>query len=138
MDLSEHKIDWETQPDEEALELLERRFSAYEGVTEEELDVAMENALKSSPKSLRIAGKVRDLVSKLGIPGLLIYNGGKAIAVGAGAYIICPGDTEVKALAAMGAGASLLAASPTLWTAGALIGTKIGKRALKSIASPKP
>lgn len=127
MDLSEYKIDWDSQPDEEALEILERRFYVPEEVANGYLD----------PEK-GIYDKVRTLVGKLGIPGLLIYNGGKAITVGTGAYMICPGDVEVKALAAVGAGASLLAASPTLWTAGALIGAKIGKRALRSTTSPKP
>ncbi len=126
MDLSEYKIDWESQPDEEALALLERRFVVHEEVA---------NGYLNPEKG--IYDKVRTLVGKLGIPGLLIYNGGKAITVGAGAYMVCPGEMEVKALAAGAAGIGLLSASPTFWAAGALITAKIGKKAYGAITSPK-
>lgn len=82
-------------------------------------------------------GDVRRFIMKGGIPGLLAYNGVKATIAATGAYMICPGDTETKTAAASLAGVGMLSGSPTLWTAGALIGAKIGKRALRSIASPK-
>lgn len=109
---------------------------ALEGV--EVADEIYESLPELNP-TLAVIQQARDYVNRLGIPGLLIYNAGKAILVGTGAYIACPGEIEVKALAAGAAGIGLLSMSPTLWTAGALIIAKIGARTLKAAkASPKP
>lgn len=83
-------------------------------------------------------GDVRKFIMKGGIPGLLAYNAVKASVAATGAYMICPGDTETRSTAAGLAGVGMLSGSPSLWTAGALIGAKIGKSALKAITSPKP
>lgn len=122
MDLSEHRIDWDKGPSEEDLSVFDDSIPVD--------DRGEEKFFKNS-LAARI-NRVRALIVKGGIPALLLYNGAKAVVVGTGAYMVCPGDMEVKAIAAGAAGVGLLSASPTFWAAGALITAKIGARALKA------
>jgi|GEM_PF-2148282 len=129
-DWTKRPIDWDAKPDPEALEILERGLYDTGG------DLGNDSLIDWDLVEQNIA-LTRNWIMKRGIPGLLLYNGAKALAVGAGTYLVYPGDTETKVVAAGVASAGLLSVSPTFWTAGALIAAKIGKKVFNSF-SPKP
>lgn len=83
--------------------------------------------------------RVRALISRFGIRGLLAYNAGKAVIGGGGAFLIYDGPPEEKAVAAGAGVAAAILPSHSFWVAIGMIGakglTRLGKKDWESIAA---
>ncbi|MBT7703538.1 hypothetical protein HN748_04850 [Candidatus Peregrinibacteria bacterium] len=83
--------------------------------------------------------RVRSLINRFGIKGLLLYNAGKATIGGVGGFMIYDGPPEEKALAALTGVAAAIIPSYSFWTAMGMIAAngvnKVRRKSWEDIAA---
>lgn len=91
-------------------------------------DNELENPHAGLEKIKAGAQFVRAKVMKLGLPGLLVYNGAKGTAAGIAAFNIKHGDVGEKLNSGFLWAGIAVVTSTTFWAAMAMIGHKLVKR----------
>jgi hypothetical protein len=96
--------------------------------TDQSIDVLPESADEVAIDSIR--NRARVFVTRLGIPGLLVYNCARSSVVGVTVASIFEGSTVDRVLVGAAAGGINLIMSQTFWLAMGMIGARVGRNFL--------